>query len=237
MLITFSGLDGSGKSTLIEVAKAHLQSKGCRVVVLTMYDNISFYSFLRGMLGSLKKMLSGCVQTAPSVPVEPDSGLGQPATDVEDLHDPKIAVDDKKSILSKFVYRCVRSIFARRAALFLDLMVLLGYRIYIEGCKKGVLITDRYIYDTLADVSDLKSKRWSFVRVFLLITPRPDVPVFVDVLAQTAFDRKKEYPVAYMEWRRAAYQKIFGWVRDPLVIFNDDLLRSCKTLRDVLDNE
>lgn len=46
-LVTFSGLDGAGKSTLIADLATHLRERGHRVGVLTMYDDVSLYSHLR----------------------------------------------------------------------------------------------------------------------------------------------------------------------------------------------
>ena len=47
MLITFSGLDGAGKSTLIYDLKTSLEKKGRRVEVLNMYDHVGLYAFMR----------------------------------------------------------------------------------------------------------------------------------------------------------------------------------------------
>ena len=50
MLITFSGLDGSGKTTQIGLFLAYLKEKGYRYKKLTMYDDISF----SGLLAKIK---------------------------------------------------------------------------------------------------------------------------------------------------------------------------------------
>jgi len=45
--ITFSGLDGSGKSTIIHLVKRRLEEQGIQTKVYTMYDDLSFYALLR----------------------------------------------------------------------------------------------------------------------------------------------------------------------------------------------
>lgn len=47
MLVTFSGLDGAGKSTLIRRLTQALEKGGRKVTVLTMYDHVGVYAWLR----------------------------------------------------------------------------------------------------------------------------------------------------------------------------------------------
>lgn len=211
MLITFSGLDGAGKSTLIEGLKKALEARGHRVVALRMYDHIVFYSFLRNMRDGLKRILG--LKTVNRGPVKLSANL----------RDPKIGVEDKEGFLARCFYRTARSQLAKRIVLFLDLLSLVLRRFYEEKLGKKILIVDRYLYDFLADVADVNGKKWSFVEFFLRLSPVPDLPVFVDVPAERAFERKQEYPLAYMEWRRGAYRRIFARVRNPLILENDDL--------------
>lgn len=192
MLISFSGLDGAGKSTLIEGLWKSLQARGHAVVCLRMYDHVVFYAFLRGLRDRVGKIF-GRRRAAPG--------------------DPKAAT----------LYRVARSPMTKRVVLFLDLISLVARRFYEERMRKRILILDRYLYDFLADVADLKEQNWSFVSFFIRISPVPDLPVFVDVPAERAYERKREYPLAYMEWRRRTYHKIFNAVSNPLILENDDL--------------
>ena len=47
MIITFSGLDGSGKTTLIKFLEKYLDSNGIQFTSLTVYDDLSIYAFMR----------------------------------------------------------------------------------------------------------------------------------------------------------------------------------------------
>lgn len=227
MLITFSGLDGAGKSTLIRDLISFFQESGRQVTLLTMYDDISFYSFIRKLRDTAKSRLGIKIKkdNFPQVTLESEIKFSS------DLRDPKATVDDKKSLSTRLIYSLIRNQMTRKLFLFLDLLVLLYYRVSVEKIKGHVLITDRYLYDSLADVADLNSLKWGFIRFFMRILPEPDVPIFVDVPAEKAYERKKEYPVEYMKWRRKTYQKILGWARDPLILHNDDLYQTIKILR------
>jgi len=225
MLITFSGLDGSGKTTLIEYLKNSLEKENRKVTVLTMYDHVSFYSFIRSIRNKSKDIIFKGNETDKIAPGEDMSVIVS-----DDPHNPKIGVSDKKGVFAKLFYGIVRSVLVKKIVLFLDLLVLLGFRLYFEIIRKNILITDRYLYDSLADVADLESKKWLFVKLYISIVPVPDVPVYVDIDPETAYSRKKEFPVKYMEWRRATYKKIFSWIDNSLIIFNDNLKKSQETL-------
>lgn len=227
MLITFSGLDGAGKSTLIKHLKAALESTHRKSRILTMYDDLTLYALVRKIRDKVLRRPKG--NTGSSVGILPaghhqGSGLSDPQ------NDPKIDVSDKSGTMEKCVYRIIRSQPVRKFFLFFDLLILLVYRLREEFLQKNVLITDRYFYDSLADVADMNGGRWLFIRMFLKLAPTPDAPIFVDVQAEKAFERKQEYPIGYMRWRRETYHKIFGWVRKPVILLNDDLSSTMRAL-------
>ncbi|HUG56104.1 MAG TPA: hypothetical protein VMJ92_03425 [Candidatus Limnocylindrales bacterium] len=59
LLITFSGLDGAGKSTLIAELAADLRARGQRVRVLTMYDDVSIYALVRAIRDRVRSRAGG----------------------------------------------------------------------------------------------------------------------------------------------------------------------------------
>ena len=55
MLITFSGLDGAGKSTLTRLLKERLEREGAAVTVAHMYRDVGVYAFCKSALERLTR--------------------------------------------------------------------------------------------------------------------------------------------------------------------------------------
>lgn len=216
MLITFSGLDGAGKSTLIQGLKSALEKQNFPVTVLTMYDHVGIYAWIRFIRDRLKTMIG--------------RRLWQSVQRECTLNDPdRFGIDvTKRGWPITMIFSVVRSIPVKRCVYIFDLFIFSLYYLYLDKVKNHTLIIDRYFYDSLADVCN--KPRWLYVQFFLLITPVPDLPIFIDVSPEEAFQRKGEYPVEYMKKRRAVYKAIFGLVRCPIVLINKDLKA---TLRDL----
>ncbi len=89
----------------------------------------------------------------------------------------------------------------------LDLLIFLCYRLYVERVKKQVLIMDRYFYDTLVDIAE--GSKAKSVRFLMGVTPRPSVPVLIDISPEEAYARKGEHSVDYLRRRRLSYRKLF----------------------------
>lgn len=220
MLITFSGLDGAGKSTLIDWLKGELERRHRVVTVLHMTDNVGVYATVRALRDGLRRL------TGRKNVVEPD--LPRMAGEVprQDTHGP--------------VARRVRALLwwlrdtllwnkpIRRALYPVDLLIFQAFRFYIEALRGRVLVTDRYFYDTLVDVAD--DGRWFWVRLLERVTPAPDVPVFLEISPEESFARKGEYTVPYLARRRAAYGAVQPLVARALVLHNTDLTTTQRLL-------
>lgn len=240
MMISFSGLDGAGKSTLIAWLDQRLKELKYPATCLAMYYDLSFYAMLRKLRDYIKRSFGlkneeveigrgknrhSAVLTEPVFESKRSAGI---------LRDPKIGTSDKKKVASRIIYGIARSVAAKKVALFLDLFTVTIGRLYVERAKRQILIVDRYLYDSLADVSDLRSREWGFVRFFVRISPVPELPIFVDLSPEEAYARKGEYPIEYMKWRRETYMRIFNWVNSCIIIDNSDLQRAQKDLEAVV---
>jgi thymidylate kinase len=219
MLITFSGLDGAGKSTLIEGLKAFLEEQNHSVTVLTMYNHVGVYAIIRLIRDWLKKAAKRRKQW-----IRNRGNLNNP----ERLR----AKDVKQGRDMSLILYLLRSNTVKRWVYVMDLFILLLHRLYLEHVKKQILILDRYFYDSLADVADGNS--WFYIRMFMHLTPTPDVPIFVDVSPEKAFSRKGEYSVGHLKRRRPIYMKIFQWVRNPVFIPNNDLDKSKRRIEETV---
>jgi len=210
MLSTFSGLDGSGKSTLIKGLKETLEQRNKRVAVFHMYYDIGLLASLRFVLKKVSGEKEKLSKEGDAHAPRKLSHDGKPATLAARL---RYAVGWNKS-LRLFVYP-------------FDLLIFLFYRLYIEKVKKQILIMDRYFYDTLVDVAE--GRKAYGVRVLSRLTPTPSLPVLVDISPEEAYSRKGEHSVAYLSRRRLSYQKLFPKGGDALIIAGDDDINATRS--------
>src|SRR5207237_3040693 len=156
MLITFSGLDGAGKSTLIEWLRSALEEQRHRVAVLHLEHDVGVYAAVR-------RLREGAARLAwrRSGSAAPAASRGPIAT-----------------LLRRIRHAVVWSKVVRRLIYPLDVAVFLCYRAYIEGIRGQVLIMDRYVYDILVDVSSERARWW--IRWLERITPPPMLPLLCD---------------------------------------------------------
>lgn len=203
MLITLSGLDGAGKSTLAEALKASLDRDGTPAAIFHMNKDVGLYAYLR----NIRDAVWGSGKT-------PEPGQ---------------LTDRANGALREIRRRIIWNKPLRRLVDIGDLALFLLYRLYVEKLRGRVLIMDRYFYDRLADQAD--GHRWKYLRWFAGFTPVPDVPVLVEVSPEEAFGRKGEYSIESMTLRRSNYREIFRWVPGSVNLTNDELDEAVETLR------
>jgi thymidylate kinase len=176
LLVSFSGLDGSGKSTQIDALERHLSAQGLRFVRLAFWDNV--------VVG--KRYREGFVHKV----YKSEKGIGAPGKPVQRR--------------DKNVRKWYLSI-ARHMLYALDSVHLCEVVARSRRGSPDVVIMDRYIYDQLANLplSNLLSR--GFVRAVEALVPRPDVAYLLDAHVEAAHARKPEYPVDFMHKARAAY--------------------------------
>ncbi|HEV2672601.1 MAG TPA: glycosyltransferase [Gemmatimonadales bacterium] len=192
MLITLSGLDGAGKSTLIQGLRAALEERGVPVAVLHLDHDVGVYAALR-------KVRDGGVSAA----------VAQPA-------------DTNPSLARRIRNAVVWSKVLRRLIYPIDVIVLLCYRAYIEGIQRRILVMDRYHYDTLVDVWSESRWGRLWTRLLRFFTPTPALPILVETRPEVAFARKQEYSLPYLRDRWNTYIRVFGRVPNAVKLRNDD---------------
>ena len=217
MLITFSGLDGAGKSTLIERLRTALKEQQQPVVVLHLEHDLGVYASARWLRDGLEHLVRGgrsngaAARGAASI-AGPQGGVAMLARRIRNA-----------LVWSKIIRRLIYPV---------DVLVFLCYRAYIEGIQRRILIMDRYFYDILVDVSS--GQRWGWIRLLKLITPTPTLPVLLDIGPEEAYARKGEYSVEYLQNRWAAYREVFPWVRAGVRLRNDDPVTARTALRQIV---
>jgi thymidylate kinase len=193
MLITVSGLDGAGKSTLVASLQRELESRSRRVTVLHQNDHVGIFAWTR----ALRDRLRGWAPPADAPP----------------------RLEPRHTRLGRLRDGIVWSPVLRAALYPVDLLLFLGYRAWIELVRGRVLLMDRYFYDTLVDLATRGHRHRAFP--LLPLTPTPDLALLLDVAPEDAFDRKGEYTVEYLARRAEAYRALFPRVPSALRIHSD----------------
>ena len=172
-LITFSGIDGAGKTTQIEYVSSCLQKQGLRVLRLSFWDNVAVWSKMRAGVGH--------------------RALGSGHSDrTERSFAPKNNKHVRKWYLTA----------ARSGLYLLDVARLrrLLARQPIRTCD--VVIFDRYIYDQIANIYSPSFAARFYGKMLLKQAPAPDLAFVLDASPTAAFARKPEYPLEFMHQNR-----------------------------------
>lgn len=175
-IITFSGIDGAGKSTQIGVLEAWLRQAGFRLNLLTFWDNVVMFSRFREFMSH--KTFGG------------DQGIGSPE---KPLHRRDKNVTAWPVTALRFCLYFADAVSAR-------VVVRRARKSDID-----VLIFDRYIYDELANLPLHNWSVRIFIKLMLAIAPRPDVSYLIDAEPVAAFARKPEYPLEFLRKNRYCY--------------------------------
>jgi thymidylate kinase len=195
-VITFSGLDGSGKTTVINSLKKKLEGKGLVVKTPTMYDDLSFYAILRSVRDGIRKFFGKNIELSKEMELDPNF----------DLHSESL------------VYKVIRYKWLKAAVLPLDTLSIYLFLI-LKVKRNDVVLLDRTSYDYILDILPKKYKKLH-LSIALFFSFRPSLSVFIDTPAQVSFDRKGEHTVEYLQWRSVVYTQIFNIIDGQIVIDN-----------------
>ncbi len=179
LLISFSGMDGCGKSTQIENLRSSLSDRSLTVKVLAFWDDVVVLSRLR----------EGFVHKAYGS----ERGVGSPDRPVQ-RRDKNV----RKWYLS----------LVRHGLYLLDALNLLAVIATARRGNADVIIMDRYIYDELANLPLSSLPTRIFIRLVGLLVPRPNVAYLLDAEPELARARKPEYPVDFLHTNRRAYLEL-----------------------------
>ena len=194
LLITFSGVDGAGKSTQIENLCRAAEELGLRVRRLAFWDDVVV----------LKPWREGFVHKV----LKSEPGIGAPGKPV--------ARRDKN------VRRWYLTL-ARQALYFLDALNLRRVVARARRRRADILVMDRYLYDQLANLPLERGYARAFARALARLAPRPDIAYLLDADPRAARERKPEYPVEFLEESRRRYMKLAAMLRTATVIPPMDL--------------
>jgi thymidylate kinase len=175
-IVSFSGIDGAGKSTQINALRAWLGQVGLSVQLLTFWDNVVAFPRFRE-----------CMSNAA---FNGDQGIGSP--------DRPLHRRDKN--VTSWPVSVVRF-----GLYFLDAINLCRATRRVKKSGTDVVIFDRYIYDELANLPLSRWLARAFIRALLRMVPRPDIAYLIDADPVAAVARKPEYPLEFLRRNREAY--------------------------------
>ncbi|HKD78394.1 MAG TPA: thymidylate kinase [Candidatus Angelobacter sp.] len=176
LLISFSGVDGSGKSTQIENLRTALHAAGLTTTQLAFWDNaVVGVKYREGFVHKVYKS---------------ERGIGAPGKPVKRR--------DKNM-------RGWHLTLARHFLYLLDAINLRRVVARARKSGADVVILDRYIYDELSNLNLDNPLTRAFVRLVHGFVPLPNIAYLLDADPIAAYARKPEYPVEFMKKCRRAY--------------------------------
>lgn len=178
-LISFSGLDGAGKTTQIENLLASLADRGLGSVLLAFWDDVVVLSRYRE--GFVHRVFKS------------ERGIGAPGKPVNRRD---------KNVRGWHVN------FARHGLYLLDAINLRRVVARARRSGADVVIMDRYIHDELANLPLENPLTRAFVRLAAAIAPKPDVAYMLDADPVEARARKPEYPLDFLVDSRRRYHAL-----------------------------
>jgi thymidylate kinase len=179
-LISFSGIDGAGKTTQIEYLSAFLKEQRLRVLRLSFWDDVAVWSKMRAGVGDRSL----------------DSGQANQTG--ENSFSPRNNKHVRKWYLSA----------ARAGFYVLDVARLYRLLASEQVSTSDVVIFDRYIYDQIANIDSPSFATRSYSKMLLKQAPVPDLAFVIDASPDAAFARKPEYPLEFVHRNRKTFLQL-----------------------------
>lgn len=175
-LVSFSGVDGAGKSTQIDALCAAMHAAGMQIRVIRFWDDIA-------------KLVS--FREAASVGIfKSEAGVGAP----------EAPVNRRDKNVRSWLMTCIRLFLYSVDALSLRATIK-----KVSRSDHDVVVFDRFIYDELANLNLKNPAVRAYVRWLLALVPKPHISYFLDADPVQARARKPEYPLEFIDVNRRAY--------------------------------
>jgi thymidylate kinase len=174
--LSFSGIDGAGKSTQIKALCVRLKEDGLRVQLISFWDDVARLTVLREATGH--SIFKG------------DKGVGTPSA----------PINRRDKNVTSWLMTGVRLFLYFIDAISVRLVVKKALR---SGAD--LVIFDRYIYDEFANLSLRNPAIRAYVRLIVKFVPKPDICYLLDADPAKARARKPEYPLEFLHTNRQTY--------------------------------
>ncbi len=174
--VSFSGIDGAGKSTQIRRFCARIEQAGLRYSLVTFWDDVARFKGLRE--GASHLIFKG------------DRGVGTPAAPI---------TRRDKNVRSW-------SMTLLRLCLYLaDAVSTRSLMKKAQRSNVDVVIFDRFIYDELVNLSLKNAAMRTYARAIAWFVPKPHISFLLDADPVVARARKPEYPLEFLLFSRKSY--------------------------------
>ena len=174
--VSFSGIDGAGKSTQIKALCTWLEGDGRQVLVIRFWDDIARLTRLRESTGH--SLFKG------------DNGVGSP----------DLPINRRDKNVQSYLMTGVRLILYFVDAL--SLRVAVRKALHSDA---DLVIFDRYIYDELANLPLRNPAIRTYIRLINKLVPKPQISYFLDADPVEARERKPEYPLEFLYINRQSF--------------------------------
>lgn len=212
-MISFMGLDGSGKSTSIDYAYEQLKKRGYKVeIVRAAYVIVA----LRGIIKLGKKIL---------MKKDSDPFSGDYRAYLESL---------RKNANKGGVYK----IFSFLTTIEFKLQIL--FLIRFKRMMGTTLLVDRYIYDNVVTYAANLDKDEEYMEKTMngkwKNAPRPDKIIYIKTPVEVCCSRKDDIPdPLYLEIRKPRYEKIADMYDATVIAGNQDKQKMLDQVMEAID--
>jgi thymidylate kinase len=174
--VSFSGIDGAGKSTQIQALCVEMRKAGRRVRVIRFWDDIAKLTGLRETTGH--RIFKG------------DKGIGSPSAPINRRD--KNVRSWPMTTVRLFIY-------------FVDALSMRAEVKKALRSETDLIIFDRYMYDELANLTLSNPIIRTYARLIARFVPKPQIAFVLDADPAKARERKPEYPLEFLHTNRQSY--------------------------------
>lgn len=177
--VSFSGIDGAGKSTQIARFCVKIEQAGLRYSLVSFWDDVASFKGIRE--GASHMIFKG------------DKGVGTPSR----------PINRRDKNVRSWLMTVVRLFLYLADAISTRLVMEKG-----RASNVNVVVFDRFIYDELANLRLKNAVMRAYARTIAKLVRKPAISFLLDADPTEARARKPEYPLEFLEFSRKSYSEL-----------------------------